>query len=85
MDRLKLDKSFAATDDAQENIALIRAAVGMAHLLKLEVIAEGIETELQETIALESGCDALQGHRYGRPMTAEKFDAHLGGRLKTAA
>jgi len=85
VDRLKLDKSFAATDDAQENIALLRAAVSMAHLLKLEVIAEGIETELQETIALESGCDGLQGHRYGRPMTAEKFDAQLGGRLKTAA
>ncbi|HEX6785378.1 MAG TPA: EAL domain-containing protein [Sphingomicrobium sp.] len=85
VDRLKLDKSFAATEDAQENIALIRAAVSMAHLLKLEVIAEGIETELQETVALESGCDGLQGHRYGSPMTADQFGHYLQARRRNAA
>jgi EAL domain-containing protein (putative c-di-GMP-specific phosphodiesterase class I) len=74
VDRLKLDKSFFADPDLQESIAIIRATVSLAHLLGLEVVAEGIETELQEAIALESGCDLLQGHRFGVPMNAEQFD-----------
>lgn len=85
VDTLKLDKSFAETNDVEENIALIRAAVSLAHLFKLEVIAEGIETDLQETVALESGCDALQGHYYGRPMTRIDFHAFMEDRLRAAA
>ena len=85
VDTLKLDKSFAETQDVQENIALIRAAVSLAHLFKLEVIAEGIETEVQEAVALESGCDGLQGHRYGRPMTSQEFSEFMDERLRAAA
>jgi len=85
VDRLKLDKSFAATADFEENIALLRAAVSLAHHLNLEVIAEGIETDLQESIALESGCDALQGYRYAAPMTASHLDLFINRRSRSAA
>ena len=85
VDRLKLDKSFIAHANLQENLAVIRAAVGLAHLLGLEVIAEGVETELQEAIALESGCDVLQGHRYGKPMSVTDFAAFEQQRLRNAA
>ena len=85
VDTLKLDKSFAETKDVQENIALIRAAVGLAHHLKLEVIAEGIETKFQEEVALESGCDGLQGHLYGRPMTFEQFRISVDTQRRSAA
>jgi EAL domain-containing protein (putative c-di-GMP-specific phosphodiesterase class I) len=85
VDRLKLDKSFIAQTDLQENITVIRAAVSLAHLLGLEVIAEGVETELQEAIALESGCDVLQGHRYGKPMASEAFEAFAREELRKAA
>lgn len=85
VDTLKLDKSFAETQDVQENIALIRAAVSLAHLFKLEVIAEGIETETQEAVALESGCDGFQGHRYGRPMTSDEFRILMNDRMQSAA
>lgn len=85
VDRLKLDKSFAATADFDQNIALLRAAVSLAHHLNLEVIAEGIETELQESIALESGCDALQGYRYAAPMTAAQLNRFVDQYLRNAA
>ena len=85
VDRLKLDKSFIANADLHENIAVVRAAVGLAHLLGLEVIAEGIETELQEAVALESGCDVLQGHRYGLPMAADRLEAFIDEELRRAA
>lgn len=85
VDRLKLDKSFISHSDLEENIAVIRAAVSLAHLLGLEVVAEGIESECHESIALESGCDVLQGHRYGMPMTAEQFAAFELAILRDAA
>lgn len=79
VDRLKLDKSFFADPSLRESIAIIRATVSLAHMLGLDVVAEGIETELQEAIALESGCDLLQGHRFGEPMAAEQFDQIMTG------
>jgi diguanylate cyclase (GGDEF)-like protein len=85
VDRLKLDRSFIAETDFQENLAVIRAAVSMAHLLGLEVVAEGIETAAQEAIALESGCDLLQGHFYGMPVPADQFDALVNKTLRNAA
>jgi diguanylate cyclase (GGDEF)-like protein len=85
VDRLKLDKSFASSEDIQENIAFVRAAVTLAHLFGLEVVAEGIETELQEAVALEAGCDALQGYRYAAAMEEGEFDIYAGTKLRSAA
>lgn len=85
VDRLKLDKSFASSEDIQENIAFVRAAVTLAHLFGLEVVAEGIETELQEAVALEAGCDALQGYRYAAAMAAGDFARYASTKLQSAA
>lgn len=85
VDRLKLDKSFAACGSVEENIALVRAAVTVAHLFGLDVVAEGIETELQEAVALEGGCDALQGFRYAAAMTEGEFDLYASTKLRSAA
>lgn len=85
VDRLKLDKSFASSAVTEENIALVRAAVTLAHIFGIEVVAEGIENELQEAVALEAGCDALQGYRYGPAMTAGEFDLFASKRMRSAA
>jgi len=85
VDRLKLDKSFIAEANVEESIAVVRAAISLAHLLGLEVIAEGIETELQEAVALEGGCDILQGHRYGEPMPIERLQLLLDESHRAAA
>lgn len=85
VDRLKLDRTFASNSKLQESIAILRAAVLLAHSLGLEVVAEGIETKLQEAIALEAGCDVLQGHRYAMPMTVDRLASYLLERKSTAA
>lgn len=85
VDRLKLDRSFACDVELNKSVALVRAAVTLAHSLGLDVIAEGIETELQESVALEAGCDGLQGNRYGVPMTVEEFAIFLEQRGLAAA
>jgi len=85
VDRLKLDRTFALNAEINESVAIVRAAVGLAHSLGLEVVAEGIETPLQERVAFEAGCDAVQGHLYAPPMTAEMFEQYLQSRSIAAA
>lgn len=77
VDRLKLDRSFACDAEVYESVAIVRGAVNLAHCLGLEVIAEGIETRAQEAVALEAGCDLLQGRLYAAALCAGEFKQFL--------
>lgn len=70
-DRIKIDQSFVR---AQEHDATTRAIVEsvltMADRLRLEVTAEGVETERQLRMLLDQGCPEVQGYFLGRPMPA---------------
>lgn len=73
------------TGAAQDNLTLVRAAVTFAHSIGLDVVAEGIDSQVQHSIALQSGCDAVQGYYYTKPMTAEEFDSFLVNHSQLAA
>jgi len=45
----------------------------MAHIMKMKVVAEGVETEEQLEFLIKTGCDEMQGFLFSEPMTAEKF------------
>ena len=77
VDKVKLDHSFIDLASHEQSVALIRAAVTLGHAMNLEVVAEGISCEAEEQIALEAGCDALQGHLYARAMPPEQLAAYL--------
>ena len=49
----------------------------MAHALGLEVIAEGVETEAQQSALLDLDCDAVQGFLFSPPVTAEQLEAFM--------
>ena len=49
----------------------------MAHGLSLNVIAEGVETNEQFAYLRDSGCDAMQGYWFSRPLPVEQVDALL--------
>jgi len=71
IDRLKIDRSFindivTEADDA----TIAQTIVAMAHTLRLEVIAEGVETEAQLTLLRRWRCDAYQGYLCSRPIGA---------------
>jgi EAL domain-containing protein (putative c-di-GMP-specific phosphodiesterase class I) len=72
IDVVKIDQSFVAglgTDD--ENTELVRAVVGLGRALDITTVAEGVETETQDRLLCEMGCDRGQGYLYGRPQPAE--------------
>jgi diguanylate cyclase (GGDEF)-like protein len=70
VDELKIDQSFVIGLAAGEDEALVRSIIGLAHNLKLRVVAEGVETaEVRDRLTL-LGCDAVQGHFICRPASA---------------
>jgi diguanylate cyclase (GGDEF)-like protein len=70
VDKIKLHRSFINIAARDQSIAIVRAAVTLGHAMDLEVVAEGISCAEEEQIALEAGCDALQGHHYAPAMPA---------------
>ncbi len=76
--RLKIDQYFIRDigDDARD-FSIVRAIVAMAGALKLEVVAEGIETDTQRVKLLEAGCRVGQGYFFAQPMAEAAFAARL--------
>ena len=76
---LKIDQSFVrdVTDDP-DDAAIVAAIIGMAHNLKLDVIAEGVETEQQAALLEEHSCHHMQGYLFGKPLPADEFAELLG-------
>jgi PAS domain S-box-containing protein len=76
---VKIDKAFVqgmgAGDEAAT--AIVRSMISLAHILKLDVVAEGVETT--ETLAQLSlfGCDRAQGYFFAKPMAFAELDRYL--------
>lgn len=78
VDMVKIDRSFVRdiiTDP--DDAAMAGAIVAIAHSLKLNVVAEGVETSEQLEFLDSLGCNAIQGYLIGRPTKAESFDKTL--------
>lgn len=73
-DTLKIDKSFVQdVMKEQDDAALVKAIINMAHSLGLTVIAEGVEEEAQTHFLQMEGCDYSQGYFYSRPLPEGDF------------
>lgn len=71
---VKIDRSFdAELPGSRVGLQLVRAIVSMAHSLDKEVVAEGVETEVQRELLEQLGCDALQGYLIGRPVPEDEL------------
>ena len=68
---IKIDRSFIAELAVRpEGSAIVEAIVGMGHALRLQVVAEGIETPEQAREAERLGVDMGQGFLFARPVPA---------------
>jgi EAL domain-containing protein (putative c-di-GMP-specific phosphodiesterase class I) len=71
---LKLDHTFIKDIENNHKLrGIIQAIIELAHVLELNVVAEGVETESQRQTLAEIGCDQMQGFLISRPVSEEKL------------
>jgi diguanylate cyclase (GGDEF)-like protein len=71
VDKIKIDRSFIRNLEADnEADALIDAIIQLGRALKLNIVAEGVETEGQRDRLMASGCNMYQGYLASRPVSA---------------
>lgn len=77
-EKLKLDRSLIVNSAADESLrAMMLSSISMARALKMDVTAEGVETEAQAALVRAAGCDQIQGWLYFKAMPAKDIEQHL--------
>lgn len=75
LDGVKIDRSFIQNiSNKSENASITTAMIKMAQHLKLEVIAEGVETKEELDYLMSENCRYIQGFYFGRPCPIEEFE-----------
>ncbi|WP_417682254.1 putative bifunctional diguanylate cyclase/phosphodiesterase [Pseudidiomarina aquimaris] len=78
LDKLKLDQSFIRGLDSDANDRIIvQSTLSLAHELKLQTVAEGVEEQAAWRLLQKMGCDTLQGYYFSRPLAAVEFEQWL--------
>ena len=74
IDKLKIDQTFIRElPNDEEDASITRAVIALAKSLKLQVIAEGVETQEQKDFIVENGCNNIQGYFYSKAIPAEEI------------
>ena len=69
---LKIDRSFVEKiGDCNDNLEIVRTILALAHNLRMDVVAEGVETDAQATRLREMGCEYGQGFFFFKPLNVE--------------
>ncbi|MCB1784642.1 MAG: EAL domain-containing protein [Gammaproteobacteria bacterium] len=76
---LKIDKAFVRDLGKRGNDeSLVDAIIAMAHSLRMQVVAEGVETEAQFAYLQQRGVEMVQGYYFSRPVSAGAFQEMIG-------
>ena len=71
---MKIDRVFVSQMLTSEQSAkIVHSAIDLAHSLKMDVVAEGIETEAERLALLERGCNFGQGWLFGKPLSLKNI------------
>ncbi len=74
INKLKIDQSFIRDIPYDEDdIAITKTIIALSHNLKLDVIAEGVETLEQQQFLIANGCPLAQGYLYSKPIDTESI------------
>ena len=74
LDTLKIDKSFIrGLPDDPHDAAIVRAIIALGRSMQFSIIAEGVETQAQQTFLAAEGCEQIQGYLISVPLSATEF------------
>ena len=77
--RLKIDRTFiSGLPNEESDAAIVQAIVHMGRALRLEIVAEGVETDAQRQFLEQAGCDLYQGFLFAPALDAAAFEARVG-------
>lgn len=78
INKLKIDRSFVMNLPHDESdIAIVTAIISLAHALKLQVIAEGVETQEQKGLLTQLHCNQIQGYLIAKALDPHEFEANF--------
>ncbi len=78
INKLKIDQSFVRDlPDDEDDRAIAKAVIALAHSLNLNIVAEGVETKDQQQFLVNNGCETIQGYLYSRPIPAAEMEKFL--------
>jgi diguanylate cyclase len=81
VDTLKIDPRFVRDLGSNSNdLAIVRAIIGLAEAFDLEVVAEGVETPSAAMALMQHGCHRAQGYLFSRPVVGDTMEALLQAR-----
>ncbi|MCW8917721.1 MAG: EAL domain-containing protein [Gammaproteobacteria bacterium] len=74
IDQLKIDRSFVQeVTHHPDSAAIVQGIISLAQSLRLQTVAEGVESEAQRDFLKQAGCDLMQGFLFSRPLPAEEL------------
>lgn len=77
---IKIDRGFVRDlEHDSDDAAIVSAIVALGQALDLRIVAEGVETDMQQNFLTSLGCDSLQGYLLGHPQPAERFMQDIHG------
>ena len=86
IDRLKVDQSFIRHLEREPvNVEIVRAIAALGKSMSLELVAEGVETDIEMDLAQSSGCEFVQGYRFSKPLPADQLESWVKERNLTQA
>ena len=82
IDIIKLDMEFIRNAfQGRSDTRMLEAVLGIAEMLYLPTVAEGVETQQQMQALRSMGCDVIQGYYFSKPVPAEEYEAFIEKRL----
>ena len=73
LDQIKIDRTFISELDNTQKHPLVETMISIGRHMRLDVVAEGVETEFQHEILLQLGCVNFQGYLFSRPLPEKNF------------
>jgi len=77
IDVVKIDRDILLKTNTQRGKALFSGIVALAHKLNISAICEGVETEEQNTLVSQAGCDFIQGWYYSKALPLEECESFI--------